>query len=70
MTATAFARALGAALIVTTVSTSPVSAQDEDALQNLQFFSPDIGRDSLIQVMRGFSFNVRSPRLPVPAAPP
>lgn len=37
-----------------------VSAQEEaeQPLENLQFFSPEIGRDSLIQVMRRFSLDL------------
>ena len=35
---------------------SPARAQIPEKFENLQFFPKDIPRDSLIQVMRGFSF--------------
>ena len=35
---------------------SPVRAQIPQKFENLQFFPKDIPRDSLIQIMRGFSF--------------
>ena len=34
----------------------PAVAQEERPLENVQFFPREIGRDSLIEVMRGFSF--------------
>lgn len=51
------ARPVLALLAVITSFAAPgaLSAQDRP-LVNLQHFSPEIGRDSLIQVMRGFSF--------------
>ena len=52
---------IGVALMVTAlcgaVSSPALRGQErEEELKNLQFFSQDVSRDSLIQVMRGFSF--------------
>jgi hypothetical protein len=37
---------------------APLSAQEEEPLLNLQFFPQDITRDSLVEVMRGFSLSL------------
>lgn len=49
-----------AMLVLSGVVVTEVSAQDdeEQPLENLHFFSPEIGRDSLIQVMRRFSLDL------------
>src|SRR5690349_6867594 len=47
-----FAFALGAL----TAFTQPASAQIPEKFENLQYFPKDIPRDTLVNVMRGFSF--------------
>lgn len=51
-------RVIGAVLgTVALFAASAKSARaQEEGLKNLQFFPPDIARDSLVEVMRGFSF--------------
>ncbi|HSM36866.1 MAG TPA: c-type cytochrome [Longimicrobiales bacterium] len=44
------------ALLALLVSPLPAAAQIPETLSNLQVFDQDIPRDSLIQIMRGFSF--------------
>ena len=43
-------------LLLSCVAITPLRAQIPQKFENLQFFPKDIPRDSLIQIMRGFSF--------------